>query len=92
MEEGRMTLLAREALEYKTYNSPYYVGSYTRLVLVYKFFLLDEKGNIADFTGHRNDLLDKMGNKADQVEKYIKVNRLKVEDKYDLAKIIQSWR
>ena len=44
--EGKMTLLLRESLEYRTYTSPYYLGSYTRLVIVYKFYMLDEKGNI----------------------------------------------
>src|SRR6188508_156210 len=41
LEEGKITLLCRESLEYRTYNSPYsYYGSYSRLVLVYKYFLL----------------------------------------------------
>ncbi len=62
LEEGKMTLLAREALEYRTYNSMYYMGgAYSRQVLVYKYFLLEENGNIAEFTGNKNDLLDLMG-------------------------------
>ena len=35
LEEGKMTLLSRESVEYRTYNSPYYMGSYSRLVLVH---------------------------------------------------------
>lgn len=91
LEEGKMTLLSREALEYRSYSSPYYVGSYTRLVLVYKYFFLDENGDIREFIGNKNDLLDLMGNKADAVEKYIKANRLNYDDKYDLAKIITYY-
>ena len=58
LEEGKMTLLSRESVEYRTYSSPYYMGSYSRLVLVYKYYFLDEKGNISEFTGNKNDLLD----------------------------------
>ena len=91
MEEGKLTLLVREALEYRTYSSPYYVGSYSRLVMVYKYFFMEENGDIVEFTGNKNDLLDLMGKRADEVEKYIKANRLKVEDKYDFAKIVTFY-
>lgn len=91
LAEGKMTLLSRESLEYRTYNSPYYMGSYSRQVLVNKFFFLDEKGNINEFTGNKNDLLDLMGKKSDDVEKYMKANRLKYDDKYDFARIVAYY-
>jgi hypothetical protein len=91
LEEGKMTLLSREALEYKTYGTPYYLGSYSRQVLVTKFFLLDEKGNIDPFVGNKRDLLDLMGKKADDVQEFMKTNRLDYTDKYDLAKIVQYY-
>lgn len=91
LEEGKMTLLVREALENRTYSSPYYMGSYTRVVLVYKYYLMGEDGNIAEFTGNKNDLLDLMGKRAEEVEKYIKSNRLRFDEKYDLAKIIAYY-
>ena len=91
LEEGKMTLLAREALEYRTYSSPYFIGSYTRLVLVYKYFFLEENGEIAEFTGSRNDLLDKMGRHAEAVEKYIKQNKLRIEDKADFSKTVAYY-
>jgi hypothetical protein len=91
LEEGKITLLAREALEYRTYSSPYYVGSYTRLVLVNKFFFLEENGDIVEFLGTRRDLLDKMGKKGPEVEKYIKSNHLRIEDKYDFAKVVAYY-
>jgi hypothetical protein len=91
LEEGKMTLLVREALEYRTYTNPYYVGSYSRLVLVYKYFFMDDNGKIEEFTGDKRDLLDLMGKNADDVEKYIKTNRLKVDEKYDFAKIIAYY-
>jgi hypothetical protein len=91
LEEGKMTLLAREALEYRTYNSSYYLGSYSRLELVNKYFFMNEDGTITEFNGNRNDLIDLMGKKGEDVEKYIKANRLKYEDKYDFAKIVAYY-
>jgi hypothetical protein len=91
LEEGKMTLLTREALEYKTYNSPYYIGSYSRLVLVNKYFLMKDDGTISEFLGKKNDLLDLMGKKGEEVEKYMKTNRLRFDDKYDLAKIVAYY-
>ena len=91
LEEGKMTLLAREFLEYKSYSSPYFVGSYSRLVLDYKYFFLKEDATIEEFIGSKNDLLDLMGNKAEEVEKYIKANRLKVDDKQDLTRIVDYY-
>lgn len=91
LEEGKMTLLAREFLEYKTQSSPYFVGSYSRLVLDHKFFFLKEDGTIEEFQGNKNDLLDRMGRKSEDVEKYIKTNRLKFDDKYDFARIVDYY-
>lgn len=91
LAEGKMTLLARELLEYKTFNSMYYYGSYTRLVLSYKFYLMEENGDIKEFTGKKNDLLALMGRKADEVDRYIKTNRLKIEDKIDFGKVVTYY-
>ena len=91
LTEGNLTLLAREGLEIRSYTNPYYYGSYSRQELVYKYFFLDEKGNITEFKGNKNDLLDLMGKKSETVEKYIKVNRLKFEDKSDFARIVAYY-
>lgn len=91
LEEGKLTLLSRESIEYRTYNSPYYLSSYSRQVLVYKYFFLEENGNISEFSGNKSDLLNLMGKKSDEVEKYIKANRLKYDDKYDFARIVAYY-
>jgi hypothetical protein len=91
LEEGKITLLSRELLEYKTYNSAFYGGSYTRLVQTYYYYLLREDGTIEDFRGNKHDLLAMMGNKGKTVEKYIKANRLDFDDKYDLARIVSYY-
>lgn len=90
--EGKITLLCREALEYKTVSSAfYYYGNYTRLVLVNKYFLLQENGNIVPFEGKRNDWLDLMGKRKEEVQKFAKRNRLDFDEKYDLSRIIDYY-
>jgi hypothetical protein len=91
LEEGKMTLLAREFLEYKTISSPYYYGSYSRMVLSHKYFFLNEDGGIEQFEGNKNDLIDLMGKQGEEVEKYMRANRLRYEDKYDFAKIVAYY-
>lgn len=91
VEEGKITLLTRESFEYRAYSSPYYYGSYTRLVIIYKYFLLDEKGNISQFVVKKSDLFDLMGKRAQDVEDYMKENKLKIDDRYDLAKIVAYY-
>ena len=91
LEEGKLTLLAREAIEVKSQSSYYYYGSYSRQVLVYRYFFLDESGVITEFTGNKKDLFDLMGKKADAVEDFTKVNKLKIDEKYDFAQIIKYY-
>jgi hypothetical protein len=91
LTDGKLTLLSRESLEYRTYNSPYYLGGYSRQMLVYKYFFLDEKGNIVEFAGNKADLLNLMGRKSDEVERYMKEHKLKVDDKDDFARIVAYY-
>jgi hypothetical protein len=89
--EGKMTFLVRENLENRTYSSPYYYGSYSRLVLVYKYYLLQENGVITEFVGKKSDLLELMGRRANDVDAYIRENKLKVDDRDDFVKIVAYY-
>ena len=91
LAEGKMTLLTREALEYRTVSSSYYYGSYSRLVLIYHYYLLEENGNIVEFIGKKQELMNLMGKRANAVEDYIKQNKLKLDDRYDFAKIVAYY-
>jgi hypothetical protein len=91
LEEGQITLLSREMLEYKSNYSSYYGLSYSRLELAYTYYLLKPDGNIQEFKANRNDLFALMGNKGKTVEKYMKANRLDHDDKYDLAQIVAYY-
>lgn len=92
LEEGKITLLCREALEYRTYSSSfYYYSNYSRLTIVYKYFLLKENGDIVPFIGNRNDWLDLMNDRRDEVVKYARSNRLDFDEKYHLKRIIAYY-
>ncbi len=92
LEEGKITLLCREVLEYRTMNSTfYYYGSYTRLVLINKYFLLRENGEIEEYRGKKNDWYDVMKGREDEVQRYVKANRLDLDDKYELAKAVNHY-
>ncbi len=88
LEEGKMTLLAREFLEYRTSGSMYVTG---RMVLSHKYFFMKENGDIEEFTGTRHDLLDMMGKHSDKVEKFIRANRLRIEYREDFTRIVDYY-
>jgi hypothetical protein len=88
LEEGKMTLLAREFLEYRSSGSMYVTG---RLVLSHKYFFMKENGDLEEFAGSKSDLLGMMGRQGDQVEKFIRANRLRFEYKEDFARIIDYY-
>jgi hypothetical protein len=91
IEEGKMTLLAREVLEVKTYSSYYSYGASTRIVLVNKFFFLKDDGSILPFSGKKNDMIQLMGTKGEEVEKYIKEHKLNFDRKYDVGRIVEYY-
>lgn len=91
LAEGEITLLCREALENRTISSPYYLGSYTRVVLVYRYFLLEADGEVVAFDAAKQDFLKRMGKLADEVDKYARHNKLKYDNPYDLAKIVNHY-
>jgi hypothetical protein len=93
LTEGKITVLSREKVEYRTYSSPffYYGGYSSRLVLVNLYYLLKENGKIEEFSGRKNDWYDLMGNKQNDIHAYVKDNRLDFDRKYDLKRIIDYY-
>lgn len=93
LAEGKLTVLTREKLEYRTVSSPfYYYGTYTRLVLVHTYFLLKPNGKIEELANpKRNNWLELMENKVDEVKAFAKENRLDFDDKYELIRIIEYY-
>jgi hypothetical protein len=93
LTEGKITVLSREKVEYRTYSSPffYYGGYSSRLVLINIYYLLKENGTIVEFSGRRNDWYDLMGARENDVHDYVKENRLDFDRKYDLKQIIDYY-
>ncbi len=92
LEEGKITLLSREALEYRTVpNSYYFYDTSNRLVVVYRYFTLKENGDIVPFIGKRNDWLEMMKDRKPEVQKYVKARKLDFDEKYHLSTIIAYY-
>ncbi len=92
LTEGKMTLLCRESVEYRSYSNSFYsYGMSTRLVLVYHYFLLKENGTIDPFDGKRADLVRLMGDKGQLVEKYMKSNKLDLNDRNEFVQAVQYY-
>jgi hypothetical protein len=91
LQEGKLTVLCRESIEYRTTSSPYFYGSYSRLVEVNKYFILKEDGTITEYKGKKNDWYDLMPNKKSEVERFAKDNRLSLEEKYELSRVIEYY-
>jgi hypothetical protein len=90
--EGKLTVLARERLESQSTSSPYYYGStYSRTVLINKYYMLKDNGEIIDFSTRRSDFLKQLGKHADHMNEYMKDNKLNLDDKQDLIKIIKYY-
>ncbi len=91
---GRLSLLCREEIVTETvqpYNySPYYYSpsySGTRTKLAYKYYFMDEKGNITLYNMKKRDLLSFFPKKQREVEAYIKKNHLKHDLMRDLVRL-----
>lgn len=91
LAEGKITLLCKESVEYRSSNAGFYYGSVSRLVLVYKYFLLKEDGTIERVNGSKNDFIDMMGSRAEEVRKYMKANRLGLERKEEIGRVISYY-
>lgn len=92
LTEGKLTVLTREKLEYRTVSSSFYYGTYTRLVLVHTYFLLKPNGKIEEVSNpKKNDWLALMETKEDEVKSFAKQNRLDFDNKYELTRIIEYY-
>ncbi|NOS91562.1 MAG: hypothetical protein HOP30_06545 [Cyclobacteriaceae bacterium] len=91
--EGKLTVLCRERLEYRTVNNSinYFYGSSRQLMLVMAYFLLKPDGTISDFEGRKNNWLRLMDAREREVKGFAKDNKLDFENKYELARIIEYY-
>lgn len=92
LTDGKVTLLCRERIENQTTSSPYYYGiGYSRMVLVYTYYMLKDNGDIVDFSTKRSDVQTLMGKHWDNVQGYMKDNKLRLENKDHLVKTVAYY-
>jgi hypothetical protein len=95
LDEGKVTLLSREKLEYKTVGNyaygGYYGGPYQRVVLTYQYFLMQEDGTLEPFRGTKNDFLYLMDDRKKEIQKFVRANKLNYDNKYDVARIVKYY-
>lgn len=88
--EGKLSLLQREAIVQQTANngSAYWGGgSIQRTVVVYDYYFLDSNGKIQFYSGRKKDLYVILSKKLSDIKKFIKENKLDIDDPRDLIRI-----
>ncbi len=92
--EGKLTLLCRESIMTRTINdrNPYGANiTYSRRVLIYTYYFLDDKGTITKYSLKKRDLLKVLAKRANKIDEYMRVNNLKPDKLYDLSRIISFY-
>lgn len=93
--EGKLSLLAREAIVTETV--PQYSYMYrssvnmTRTKLDYEYYFLDERGSFTKYNNKKFELYEAMKRKEPQIKQYIKKNKLKVDSRRDLVRIVAYY-
>ncbi|GAA5028863.1 hypothetical protein GCM10011506_13840 [Marivirga lumbricoides] len=97
LAEGRLTLMSREYVVVESinrYGNPMYrplgVGG-TREILTYDYYLLTDNGDINLYLEKKKDLLPYFGRYEDEMAKYIRKNKLKVDKQQDLVRIVNYY-
>ncbi|WKV11045.1 hypothetical protein [Marivirga harenae] len=97
LEEGKITLMAREYVTIENNNrfgNPMYRtrgGFGRREILTYDYFLLTDDGEIHKFSEKKKDLMPFFGKLEPQMKDYIKDKRLKVDRQGDLVIIMNYY-
>ena len=89
--EGNLTLLSREYITTKNVQDPFSMGGYSREILMYDYFFLDRTGNITKYTMKKKDLYDAVSKRENQVNEFMKANRLHHDKRNDLIRVISFY-
>jgi hypothetical protein len=92
--EGKLSLLSREAIVQQTVtsSSPYWVASpTTQYVIEYSYYFLKSDGEITYFSGKKKDLFYIFPKKYPDLKKFIKDNKLDVDERPDLVRIVAFY-
>lgn len=90
--ENTLTLLCRETVVQETipqygYYSVYGNGSATRFRLDFEYFFLNKQGEMIPYSQKKDDLYTILTKNKNDVERYVKENRLKYDRHRDLVRI-----
>jgi len=88
--EGSLSLLSREAIVQETVNnatSYWGGGGYVRRAIRYTYFFVDKNGRKSMYSGKKADLLATMSRHQSEIKKFIKENRLDVQEIRDIIRI-----
>ena len=91
--EGVLSLLSRESIVMETSSLGYGYGVpiVSQPVVRYDFFFLTKAGKLTHFSGSKRDLLRILAKKKNELQTFIKDNRLKTDDLRDLVRIIAFY-
>ena len=92
LHENALTLLCREEITQESIPQYGYAGYYgnrmgTRPRLVFNYFFLDQQGGIVRYSQKKDDLYDILDGYEDELQQYMKKNRLKHDRQGDLVRI-----
>lgn len=91
--EGKLTLLGREyiAIQTTNYGPSLGTGTYSRQVLRFQFYFLDANGRITLYGKKKKELLTYMRRFDNEINEYMKKNRLHYDDKADLIHTVRYY-
>ncbi|NQW26536.1 MAG: hypothetical protein HQ474_01380 [Flammeovirgaceae bacterium] len=91
--EGNLSLLSRERIVQESSNLNYsYIGPViVQPSLRYDFYLLSKEGKMSYFNGSKKELLNILSKKRNDLQSFIKSNKLKTDELRDLVKIIAFY-
>jgi hypothetical protein len=89
--EGNITLLSREYVAIENIQNPYSLGSYTKEVLVYDYFFLNQNGDIIKYTMKKKDLYNAVSKRQKEVIEFMKAKRLHHDKRNDLVRVIAFY-
>jgi hypothetical protein len=67
------------------------LGSYTKEVLVYDYYFLNQNGDITKYTKKKKDLYNAVSKRQKQVVEFMKANHLHHDKRNDLVRVIAFY-
>ena len=91
--EGVLSLLSREKIIIETSSVGYGYGVpiISQPTVRYDFYFLTKAGKLTQFSGSKRDLLTILAKKKNELQSFIRGNRLKTDDLRDLVRIIAFY-